>query len=243
MSLVALRSLVARALPPRAARARDLTAFLPTTREEMRARGWDELDVLIVTGDAYVDHPAFGPVLIARFLEGRGFRVGIVAQPRWTTPEDIARMGAPAPLRGRQRGQPRLDAQQAHRAEEGALRGPVLARRPHQHAAQPRDASSTRTSAGRPSRGCPSSSAASRRRCGASRTTTTGATRSAARSCSTARPTCSSSAWASAPRGRSRGASTRASRVDAAHRRARHRARAQEPARLGGRGRRRRAGT
>src|ERR1035441_1309034 len=70
-------------------------AFLPTTREEMRARGWDELDGLIVTGDAYVDHPAFGPVLIARFLEGRGFRVGIVAQPAWTGVADIARMGRP----------------------------------------------------------------------------------------------------------------------------------------------------
>jgi uncharacterized radical SAM protein YgiQ len=69
--------------------------FLPTTREEMAARGWDELDILIVTGDAYVDHPAFGPVLIARFLEGRGYRVGIVAQPRWDSPEDIARMGRP----------------------------------------------------------------------------------------------------------------------------------------------------
>ena len=74
---------------------RDLTAFLPTTREEMQARGWTELDVLIVTGDAYVDHPAFGPVLIARFLAGRGYRVGIVAQPRWTGVEDIARMGRP----------------------------------------------------------------------------------------------------------------------------------------------------
>jgi uncharacterized radical SAM protein YgiQ len=61
----------------------------------MRARGWDQLDVLIVTGDAYVDHPAFGPVLIARFLEGRGFRVGVVAQPRWTSPDDVARMGRP----------------------------------------------------------------------------------------------------------------------------------------------------
>ncbi|MGH7293448.1 MAG: YgiQ family radical SAM protein [Polyangiaceae bacterium] len=75
--------------------ARDLTAFLPTTREEMDARHWDQLDVLIVTGDAYVDHPAFGPVLVARFLEGRGYRVGIVAQPRWTGVEDIARMGRP----------------------------------------------------------------------------------------------------------------------------------------------------
>jgi uncharacterized radical SAM protein YgiQ len=75
--------------------ARDLRAFLPTTREEMRARGWDALDVLIVTGDAYVDHPAFGPVLVARFLAGRGLRVGIVAQPRWTSVDDVARMGAP----------------------------------------------------------------------------------------------------------------------------------------------------
>ncbi len=69
--------------------------FLPTTRQEMALRGWDELDVLIVTGDAYVDHPAFGPILIARFLEARGYRVGVIAQPRWDSPEDIARMGRP----------------------------------------------------------------------------------------------------------------------------------------------------
>ena len=49
----------------------------------MRARGWDEFDILIVTGDAYVDHPAFGPVLIARFLEARGYKVGLIAQPSW----------------------------------------------------------------------------------------------------------------------------------------------------------------
>lgn len=70
-------------------------AFLPTTREEMHACGYDELDVLIVTGDAYVDHPAFGPILIARFLQGRGYRVGVIAQPRWDDPSDIARMGRP----------------------------------------------------------------------------------------------------------------------------------------------------
>jgi len=70
-------------------------AFLPTSRADMDARGWDELDILIVTGDAYVDHAAFGPILIARFLEGRGYRVGVVAQPSWTGPEDIARMGRP----------------------------------------------------------------------------------------------------------------------------------------------------
>ncbi|CAN5799845.1 YgiQ family radical SAM protein [soil metagenome] len=73
----------------------DRRAFLPTTREEMDARGWKELDVLIVTGDAYVDHPAFGPILVARFLEGRGYKVGVVAQPRWDSPEDFLRMGRP----------------------------------------------------------------------------------------------------------------------------------------------------
>jgi uncharacterized radical SAM protein YgiQ len=73
----------------------DLRAFLPTTREEMEARGWDALDVLIINGDAYVDHPAFGGALIGRFLEGRGFRVGMVAQPRWESPEDLLVMGAP----------------------------------------------------------------------------------------------------------------------------------------------------
>src|SRR5262245_55010522 len=69
--------------------------FLPTTRSEMAERGWDELDVLIVTGDAYVAHAAFGPILVARFLGARGYRVGVVAQPRWGSPEDIARMGRP----------------------------------------------------------------------------------------------------------------------------------------------------
>jgi uncharacterized radical SAM protein YgiQ len=79
----------------RGAKGPDLRAFLPTTREEMDARGWDELDVLIISGDAYVDHPAFGPVLIARFLEARGFKVGFIAQPRWDSNEDVLRMGRP----------------------------------------------------------------------------------------------------------------------------------------------------
>ena len=74
---------------------RDLRRFLPTTREEMAARGWDELDVLIVNGDAYVDHPAFGGAIIGRFLERRGFRVGMIAQPSWRDTADLLRMGAP----------------------------------------------------------------------------------------------------------------------------------------------------
>lgn len=61
----------------------------------MEARGWDALDILIVTGDAYVDHPAFGPILIARFLEGRGYRVGVIPQPDWRSPDDLLRMGRP----------------------------------------------------------------------------------------------------------------------------------------------------
>ncbi len=74
---------------------RDLRAFLPTTRDEMRARGWDQLDVLLINGDAYVDHPAFGAALIGRFLEGRGFRVGMISQPDWRTTDDVLRMGVP----------------------------------------------------------------------------------------------------------------------------------------------------
>ena len=61
----------------------------------MDARGWSELDVLLVTGDAYVDHPAFGIAIVGRWLESLGYRVGIVAQPDWRGPADIGRLGAP----------------------------------------------------------------------------------------------------------------------------------------------------
>src|ERR1041385_5105493 len=70
-------------------------AFLPTPRAEMEARGIAELDVLLVNGDAYVDHPAFGAALIGRFLEGRGFRVGMIAQPDWRDPASLQRLGRP----------------------------------------------------------------------------------------------------------------------------------------------------
>jgi uncharacterized radical SAM protein YgiQ len=69
--------------------------FLPMTRAEMKARGWDELDVLIITGDAYIDHPAFGAAVIGRVLEADGWRVGIIAQPDWTKPESLTVMGRP----------------------------------------------------------------------------------------------------------------------------------------------------
>ena len=61
----------------------------------MTARAWDELDVPFVTGDAYIDHPAFGTPLLARLLEAEGFRVGILAQPDWKNPEAFKIMGRP----------------------------------------------------------------------------------------------------------------------------------------------------
>ncbi|MBU1275302.1 MAG: YgiQ family radical SAM protein [Proteobacteria bacterium] len=70
------------------------------SRAEMLALGWDELDVLLVTGDAYVDHPAFGAALLGRWLVAHGFRAGIIAQPDWRSPDDLARMGRPRLLAG-----------------------------------------------------------------------------------------------------------------------------------------------
>lgn len=69
--------------------------FLPTTRQEMTWRGWDELDVLLINGDAYVDHPTFGIPCLGRWLSKLGLRVGIISQPRWDTTEDFLRMGRP----------------------------------------------------------------------------------------------------------------------------------------------------
>ncbi len=69
--------------------------FLPMYPEEVAARGWDGLDVLLVTGDAYVDHPAFGAAVIGRVLEAQGLKVGIIAQPDWRSIRDVARLGRP----------------------------------------------------------------------------------------------------------------------------------------------------
>lgn len=69
--------------------------FLPTTKQEMDERGWQALDIIIVTGDAYVDHPSFGAALIARLLEHAGFRVGIISQPDCRTTDDFKKLGRP----------------------------------------------------------------------------------------------------------------------------------------------------
>ena len=69
--------------------------FLPMSRAEMDALGWDACDVILVTGDAYVDHPSFGMAIIGRLLEAQGFRVGIIAQPDWQSAEPFKALGKP----------------------------------------------------------------------------------------------------------------------------------------------------
>ena len=68
---------------------------LPMSREAMDELGWDSCDVIIITGDAYVDHPSFGMAVIGRVLEAQGFRVGIISQPDWQSAEDFSRLGRP----------------------------------------------------------------------------------------------------------------------------------------------------
>jgi len=69
--------------------------FLPVNRKDMKDRGWDTLDFLFISGDAYVDHPSFGHAIITRLLESEGFRVGIIAQPDWNDVESFKVMGTP----------------------------------------------------------------------------------------------------------------------------------------------------
>ena len=71
------------------------TDFLTICRADMEARGWDELDFVVVGGDAYVDHPSFGTAIISRLLEAEGYRVGVLAQPRYTDCEDFKRFDYP----------------------------------------------------------------------------------------------------------------------------------------------------
>lgn len=71
------------------------TLFLPMSRQEMRRRGWNQCDIILVSGDAYVDHPSFGIALIGRWLERHGFRVGVIAQPDWRDKSDFMLLGRP----------------------------------------------------------------------------------------------------------------------------------------------------
>ena len=76
------------ALPPR-------SAFLPVSRADMEARGWDQCDFVYICGDAYVDHPSFGMAIITRILEAHGYKVGVICQPDWRDPASIAALGEP----------------------------------------------------------------------------------------------------------------------------------------------------
>ncbi|HEY1584179.1 MAG TPA: YgiQ family radical SAM protein, partial [Polyangia bacterium] len=109
--------------------------FLPVTAADVRARGWSELDIIIISGDAYVDHPAFGPPLIARFLEGRGFKVGILAQPNWRSVDAFRALGRPRLFFGIAAGNMdsmlnRLTAQKKNRGEDQYSPGGARGMRP-----------------------------------------------------------------------------------------------------------------
>lgn len=81
--------------PPYWAECYGTASFLPTSRAEMDALGWDSCDIIIVTGDAYVDHPSFGMAVMGRLLEAQGFRVGIIDQPDWRSAEPFKKLGKP----------------------------------------------------------------------------------------------------------------------------------------------------
>ncbi len=70
-------------------------SFLPVTIEEMKQRGWEQVDFVLITGDAYVDHPSFGTAIISRVLENRGYKVAILSQPQWKSISDFRRFGKP----------------------------------------------------------------------------------------------------------------------------------------------------
>ena len=70
--------------------------FLPVSQVDMAKRGWEDYEILLITGDAYVDHPSFGTPVIGRLLESAGYRVAILAQPDWHDAEAIRAMGRPS---------------------------------------------------------------------------------------------------------------------------------------------------
>ncbi len=69
--------------------------FLPVSRQEMEERGWDAVDFVYISGDAYVDHPSFGHAIITRTLEAHGYKVGMIAQPDWKDPSSVTEFGEP----------------------------------------------------------------------------------------------------------------------------------------------------
>jgi len=97
-----------------------VSRHLPITLDEARGRGWHELDIILVTGDAYIDHPAFGVPLLGRWLEAHGFRVGIIAQPDWRSKEAFMALGRPRLFFGVSAGA--MDSMVAHYTPRKKLR-------------------------------------------------------------------------------------------------------------------------
>lgn len=118
--------------------------FIPTTQEEVRQRGWKELDVILVNGDAYVDHPSFGVPLLARWLEGHGFRVGIIAQPDWRSKEPFMALGRPRLFFGVSAGA--MDSMVAHYTPARKLRHDDAYTPGNRHGARPNRATMVYTS-------------------------------------------------------------------------------------------------
>ena len=112
-----------------------IAPFLPTSRAEMDALGWDSCDVILVTGDAYIDHPSFGMAVIGRVLEAQGFRVGIIAQPDWHSAEGFKVLGKPNLFWGVTAGNMdsminRYTADRKIRSDDAYTPGNVAGRRP-----------------------------------------------------------------------------------------------------------------
>lgn len=97
-----------------------MSRHLPISLNEARSRGWHELDIILVSGDAYIDHPAFGVPLLARYLEASGFRVGIIAQPDWRSKEPFMALGRPRLFFGVSAGA--MDSMVAHYTPRKKLR-------------------------------------------------------------------------------------------------------------------------
>ncbi|MDD2273982.1 MAG: YgiQ family radical SAM protein [Desulfuromonadaceae bacterium] len=119
-------------------------SFIPTTQEEMRRLGWQELDIILVSGDAYIDHPAFGVPLLARWLEGHGFRVGIIAQPDWRSKESFMTLGRPRLFFGVSAGA--MDSMVAHYTPARKLRHDDAYTPGNRHGARPNRATMVYTS-------------------------------------------------------------------------------------------------
>ena len=119
-------------------------SHLPVNMQESLQRGWQELDVVFVTGDAYIDHPAFGVPLLARWLEHHGFRVGIIAQPDWQNIDSFRVLGRPKLFFAVTAGA--MDSMVAHYTPAGKLRHDDAYTPGNRHGARPNRATIVYTS-------------------------------------------------------------------------------------------------